>query len=932
MNIGILEQSRYICFDATSRGDISFLSAIVKYINVNYIYEDGTTLLHVASKNGHSEIVQIILNASGNINQADYRGNTALHLSSASGHVVIVSILLNRGAFIYPNNDFNTPLHLASQNGHLAVTKILLSKGAYINEVNEMQKTPLHLASQNGHLEIVALLLNQGSKIFKGDFYGFTAQDLAEQTNHYQVVELIKKRRLEVDKIFNKLFSIHHAVSIGNAKIIAKLLNNGVNINEIDLDNMTPLNYSVLSKKLDIVKFLLFSGALINQANRYGVTALHLSIITNNESIIHFLLNMGANISQMDNNDYAPIHYAALHNLTNIIELLLHRGEKIDQRGISAVTPLHIASKYGNLDSINYLLVKGSGMNLFDQYGKTPLHYAAEHNKSEAFFLLLSKGANFYSIDNNGMNVIHFAATSGATLLIDSLLYYDDTNMINATNLNMESPLHIAIKFGHIDLVQLLLFNNANIEQVDSNGMTPICTAIIFDNLDIINLLIQNGANINYRLNNYITPLYLAIHIGNSDTVALLLSYGTEIDQSINSNNVTCIHLSVLKQKIAILELLIEYGYDVNQCDNNKISPIDLSVLYNYYEITKLLVKKGAEINKIDRKGLSPLEKASINRNTEILSILLEHGANLHMEKAFTYSYSRGNYDVMELLIKNGAEIYDDKEQPVFVELFNTNRVLFNYLYNISLSSKKFYKKSLVDLDKSFMKSIYFDKDLVMSYLNNMMQDVLNLVEIFKLLASDIPILLDIFNANHLLYEMIKFLSLSEIQKIVRDHVEDINFIIEDLEQNGYIIKEVEKDEHSFLRAIAASLNQPENSYTSLKSHIACYIQTYYNNFIKIYKGLDYHIKTIEEGLNYQNDLPLQIVADALNINIEIYNPYLKTINKTNATNETDFTIKLLSRLGHYIGICPDKIDSIEGLELEKDTEYINIVGDISDD
>ena len=54
-----------------------------------------------------------------------------LHLAARQGHESVVQLLLNRGASIdAPDKDNETPLHMAARQGHEPVARLLLDQGA----------------------------------------------------------------------------------------------------------------------------------------------------------------------------------------------------------------------------------------------------------------------------------------------------------------------------------------------------------------------------------------------------------------------------------------------------------------------------------------------------------------------------------------------------------------------------------------------------------------------------------------------------------------------------------------------------------------------------------------------------------------------------------------------------------------------------------
>ncbi|XP_019636267.1 PREDICTED: tankyrase-2-like [Branchiostoma belcheri] len=79
--------------------------------------QDETTL-HAASKNGHRDIVRILLQKHAWINDGNAHGLTALHLAAMYGHVDVINVLIDGQADLRAeDSEGNTPLRVAYFNG-----------------------------------------------------------------------------------------------------------------------------------------------------------------------------------------------------------------------------------------------------------------------------------------------------------------------------------------------------------------------------------------------------------------------------------------------------------------------------------------------------------------------------------------------------------------------------------------------------------------------------------------------------------------------------------------------------------------------------------------------------------------------------------------------------------------------------------------------
>ena len=122
------------------------------------------TPLYIASEEGHTDVVSVLLKWGANYNIDNRIQETPLHIASKEGHIGVVRVLLDAAQsedyVNKPDNSGNTPLHIASKNGHTDVVAELVCAGAQVNLANKADITPLFLASYFGHIDVVRRLLS----------------------------------------------------------------------------------------------------------------------------------------------------------------------------------------------------------------------------------------------------------------------------------------------------------------------------------------------------------------------------------------------------------------------------------------------------------------------------------------------------------------------------------------------------------------------------------------------------------------------------------------------------------------------------------------------------------------------------------------------------------------------------------------------------
>lgn len=214
--------------------------------------------LHSACEWGSTRTVRALLYIQGHrgINSKDHSGCTPLHLASKGGHLEIVELLLSKSSFTRHNSstcddndlcnddivnskcDTNswTPLHFASHYGHLPVVVCLVDNGASINAV-ALFGTPLHCAIRKGHNKIVQYLLLKGAVVNNNQLLvetsstlsmtplslGPSALDVACQQGNRKIVNSLLEKGAIIDDD-----SIHY--SIKHTRLLRTLIKEGANI------------------------------------------------------------------------------------------------------------------------------------------------------------------------------------------------------------------------------------------------------------------------------------------------------------------------------------------------------------------------------------------------------------------------------------------------------------------------------------------------------------------------------------------------------------------------------------------------------------------------------------------------------------------------------------------------------------------------------
>jgi ankyrin repeat protein len=201
----------------------------------------------------------------------------------------------------------------------------------------------------------------------------------------------------------------------------------------------------------------------------------------------------------------------------------------------------------------------------------------------------------------------------------------------NPTNLNEQ--LLQATQHGDKQAVLNLLQQGADINVIDAQGRTPVMIATYQHNTDMVRALLQAGADVNIRDNNKENPLLHSAAQGCLDIIKLAIEARADTRLTNRFGGISIIPASERGHIEIVRELLTSTDIKVNHVNNlGWTALLEAIILSNgdkaHQQIVQLLIDYGADVNLADRDSITPLQHARERRFTEIEQILLQAGAH----------------------------------------------------------------------------------------------------------------------------------------------------------------------------------------------------------------------------------------------------------------------------------------------------------------
>lgn len=380
------------------------------------------------------------------------------------------------------------------------------------------------------------------------------------------------------------------AARIGDAKQLAKALDEGADVNTAGEQGVSALMYAAASGHPEAVQQLLDARARTDaRAGRNRISALRIAVAAGSADSARRLLAAGADRNDTDENGSRLLFAAAGNGSVELIELFLAPGEDVNyKRKAGGYTALDAALEAQRWAAAEYLLTHGATLTasvagreqamlkLLElepvvKQGTMSLVQTVELPSPALFRAVLGQGARTDFTDEEGNNLLMLAAKRHHVTALNALLAAGiDANARNAagdTALTIVAGkseyelmvVGIGLALGQdqksltrlifrpaqksnesaatarrLEAAKLLLSAMADPNATDRQGDTALLEAIRSGDVELVSMLISAGAKVDARNALGNAPLLLAAQFGMREIAATLL--GANADSAVKDS------------------------------------------------------------------------------------------------------------------------------------------------------------------------------------------------------------------------------------------------------------------------------------------------------------------------------------------------------------------------------------------------------------
>lgn len=555
------------------------------------------------------------INSITTLDEVDDNGSNALIVASSIGRCAVVKKLLESGLVDIngKNNDGYTALDVAALYGYWNTFDILLEQGVktnidgslllrtcisnkYFNTCRKLVKNKISIITDD---MMDCVPSNEGLAWLSANSQKSISYEQAILKGMYDVVED------QLDTILTKIswkpfMDIFSKPSTDHVRIVDLLLKN----NKADPDEIVdtirdgeneitwPLFNACEKGDMSMFKVLMNYVAkdTLNMQNNKGTTVLWIACCNKHIDIVSDLLSNGADPNVCNFKGDGPLIPSCQKGSSTLVELLLDSGARMDSYNKNRDNPILICCRTGQADILEILfnrLNKNEQTIMLNSAaeidGFIPLLAATELDKTSCIKVCHKYGADLEARTANdnkiiaGATALHLACFYGRLSSVRTL-YELGANVASQTTVHGYTPLHVAIKQGHIEVVRYLLVLEQGrqcLKVSDYEGRLPAYYAHITGNESILEEFFVNK-------------------------LAILL------EKSLYTDNET-------EKRCG--DTLVKYGKSLGCFEYNDITNIDIgrgatllshALLNNNLELISCLKTMGAEMNNPDNYGITP--------------------------------------------------------------------------------------------------------------------------------------------------------------------------------------------------------------------------------------------------------------------------------------------------------------------------------------
>ncbi|KAI5337003.1 PREDICTED: ankyrin [Prunus dulcis] len=226
----------------------------------------------------------------------------------------------------------------------------------------------------------------------------------------------------------------------------------------------------------------------------------------------------------------------------------------------------------------------------------TGLFEAIAANDKQTFINLVQDNEGFLSQKEGEAknSVLHLAVRFGHVELVSEIItLFPD--LVAVVNNREETPLHAACRQGKVDVVMLLLQANPRVSScmLNSENQTPFFIACSYGNREVVKLFTDLPWVLDFEEDAVLSALHVSVAQGHADIVTTLLNARPRLAWKADSNGCLPLHLACEKGHLEITRILLQLDPNLAFEKNySRYTPLHFAAMNGQTQILEELLSR----------------------------------------------------------------------------------------------------------------------------------------------------------------------------------------------------------------------------------------------------------------------------------------------------------------------------------------------------
>nr|XP_034578440.1 ankyrin repeat-containing protein At5g02620-like isoform X2 [Setaria viridis] len=358
----------------------------------------------------------------------------------------------------------NTALHLVASRGHADLAALICERTPSLAATrNTFLDTPLHCAAREGHREAAACLVATMRA-------GGRAGELAAALRARNCLAAT---------------ALYEAVRHRCAGVVELLMTEAPELASVETeDGSSPLYLAASIRSQELVRTLLRASpdgtpSPASFSGPEGRTALHAAAAATSHEMAQEILSWKPQgptlLTRVDSTGRTPLQVAVMYGRLRTVQLFLDDITSAEQVRISdnhGLFPVHTAAIFPEEDAIRLM----RNTKEYREFTWLKLKQLLLNGRATLIIdTLFKKCPGYYKmVDDKGRNLLHCAVEHNSYRLVRFICQkYTIATLLNGTDYEGNTPLHLAVKYGFIRIVSTLLETmSVDTNIVNKDGLT----------------------------------------------------------------------------------------------------------------------------------------------------------------------------------------------------------------------------------------------------------------------------------------------------------------------------------------------------------------------------------------------------------------------------------------------------------------------------